>query len=112
MVSEYKTLKDAPLNECIDVDWNHFGNRAWVRCSVKYKGEERSFISIESRGEYAAHNEIEWRYPIDPLEELENKLLDKWRSQGVDYAMDEFKHIPHRWILQELIDAGADVDAI
>jgi hypothetical protein len=32
---------------------------------------------------------MEWRHPENPVRKLREKMLDEWRSQGVDYAYDD-----------------------
>jgi hypothetical protein len=78
-----------PVGEWIEVRDTRLGYNEWVVVRVVFVSKDITIVELRNGKEYAVFNNTEWRYPTNPIKELREKMLDEWRSQGVDYAYDD-----------------------
>ena len=93
-----------PIGEWIEV----YGDGQWMRILTKCKGNIRMFGETTDGYDVVVNNDLEWRYPPNPIKELREKMMEEWRRHiTLDFAYDtENSQVRIGYFLDWLIENG------
>ena len=80
----------------------------WFKIKIIASGHTLSIAEDENGSEFCVSNKDKWRYPTSPLDELKEKILSDWKSQGLDYAYDSWDDVDKEWLLSWVLDGDGE----